>query len=163
MRPAAPLTVVEFATWTETSLLGRPSKPTIDPESEVSASSSCSGAEVATLIPGRVVAVAESPESASLAASLDAGCTVVGLAAGTESSVGVSVPRSRYIPTTTATTTKSAPLIAAALFGLDIGPFIGRPPGRLCDGLCVLDAGDHAFALIGAPTAVLQPKLLQNL
>ena len=31
-------------------------------------------------------------------------------------------------------------LIAAALFGLDIGPFIGRPLGRLCDGLCVLDA-----------------------
>ena len=107
-------------------------------------------------MPGKVVAVTESPESASLAASWMRVAPSSGLRLAPSRAwvyrfheAGISLQRLRQPPRRSS--------IAAALFGLDIGPFIGRPPGRLCDGLCVLDAGDHAFALIGAPTAVLQP------
>ena len=60
------------------------------------------------------------------------------------------------MPTTTATTTNKAPLIAAALLGLDMGPFIGRPPGQLYDGRNVVCVDDHVTALIVAQVAALQ-------
>jgi hypothetical protein len=40
--------------------------------------------------------------------------------------------------------TNNNPRIAAALLGLDMEPFIGRPPGRQYGGRCVVDVGDHA-------------------